>query len=268
MRAAPWLKSDLHIMPHPEGGAAALRAFVAAAEEKGMESLCFVRGTGIPFVSPGNGGEESTAVGELARSVAGRLRVASAMVRDRYAPPPTGEFDLCVGAVGFLPFDESYVSLDDREGLLHLLAEGYSRDPYRLARDYFRAVAELYDATHCELVGEIDPTDALLSLMPRIDPTDPRYLRPALEALEELIRRDVIFEVRTDVLPGHRRPVRMLPSLLGFLAKKGGRVALASGATHPEGLCRGAREAAMLLRAAGFGSVEVLRSEGWRSCGL
>ncbi len=273
MRDAMWMRSDLHIDPRPVGGDAALRAFCEEAKRKGMESLCFAPPAGIPFLpSSGMTPAEEVSYRKAAREICeaekGSLRIAVGLEKTSEALPHNAAFDLFFGCVTTLSLGEERIPLADPAGLSRLLREVYASDPYRLASAYFEAVATLPTRTHCDILSDLDPFFLLSRAFPGMDERDPRYLRPAVNAMEALLEEDVIFEVATDAPKTLRRPTRSSPALLGYLAKRGGRVALSSRAGTPGELCRGFREAVMLLRAAGFGSVEVLLAEGWRTVRL
>ena len=99
------------------------------------------------------------------------------------------------------------------------------------------------------------------------DTEDPRYRRPAFEALDALLEKGMLFEVNTGaVARGYRKNPYPDLSLLRYIAQKGGRVTLNSDCHQKKDLLCAFPLALQGLKYAGFRTVCVMTRAGWKEC--
>ena len=101
------------------------------------------------------------------------------------------------------------------------------------------------------------------------DEEDPRYIRAALEALEAVLARDVIFEINTGAVARGYRPLPYpAPFLLRAIRERGGRVCISSDCHSPAALLFAFPQAARLAMECGFRETWVLTDAGFQAVGL
>ena len=268
-------KSDLHTHTRFCDGDHTPEEMVRAAISLGMDTLGFSGHSTVRFASDACMSREATAayideVNRLKAQYDQQLHILLGIEQDYYADTPAIEYDYIIGSVHYVRTEGQYFAIDaDRETLIRLVREQFSGDFYRFAKHYFELTARLVERTGCHIVGHFD----LLTKFNRdgslFDEKDPRYLRAALDALDALLEKDVIFEINTgDFACARRRVPYPAPILLHRIAEKRGHVTLSSDAHSCEMLLTGFRDALMIARAAGLGAVRVMTRNGWKSCSL
>ena len=80
------------------------------------------------------------------------------------------------------------------------MEQHYGGDFYAFAEDYYRLVGEVPERTGCQIVGHFDLITKFNEGDKLFDTGHPRYMRAALEALDRLAGRDVIFEITTGAM--------------------------------------------------------------------
>ena len=157
------------------------------------------------------------------------------------------------------------LSVDESEAIFVRAArEFYGGDFYAFARDYFRLEAEVAKATGCQIVGHFDLFTKFNEGNRLFDAADPRYRGPAMEALDALLERDVIFEINTGAMSrGYRTAPYPDPVFLRRIREKGGRVAVTSDSHSGESLLFGYPQAFALAAACGFSSTVYRTGEGF-----
>ena len=99
--------------------------------------------------------------------------------------------------------------------------------------------------------------------------SDCRYLDPAMDALDELLKTDVIFEINTGAAPrGYRTIPYPASPFLARIAEKGGRVTFSSDSHAKETLLFGREDALNHAKASGVHCVVVMTPDGWKEFGL
>ncbi len=103
----------------------------------------------------------------------------------------------------------------------------------------------------------------------RFDESDPRYRSAALEALEALMEKDVIFEINTGAISrGCRTTPYPAPFLLDAIRQKGGRVCITSDSHRADTIVHAFPQAAALAGSCGFREAWILAKNGFQPVGL
>ena len=256
---------DLHTHSSFCVGKDSPEAFVLEALRRGMETLGFSAYAPAVSRSAGNAEPYRRELLRLRNLYGDQLHILLGLEQDALAAKPTGEWDYIIGAVHALPSKEGPVPIDSsREALQRLVRECFGGDFYRLAAQYFCLVAELPARTGCQIVGHFDLLAKFNADGALFDENDPRYLRPAMDALDALLAEDTVFEINTaDMRRGARRVPYPAPLFLRRIAEKRGLVTLGSDACESGELLGGFSEALQIARAAGIGGVSVLTRSGW-----
>ena len=192
----------------------------------------------------------------------GRMDVLCGVELDQaWEGEPTDGAEYVIGSTHYLPGpDGKPAALDDTfERLDALCREVYGGDWYRLCAAYFEAEAQVAARTGCDLVGHFDLIAKFNDQCPRFDEADPRYLRPALEALDALAETGVPFEVNCGARNrGRRRDFYPAAPLLRRLREKGTPLFISSDAHSADLLDGGFADAAARIRECGWRSVCIL----------
>lgn len=142
--------------------------------------------------------EYSRQIRALQREYAGRMDILFGVELDRlYDPANAAGVEYLIGSTHYLPLEEGHAwAVDNSPEMITEMGERfYGGDYYAMARDYFELEAGVYDATHCDFVGHFDLIVRFNDQLHFLDESDPRYTRPALEAMEYLVREGVPFEI-------------------------------------------------------------------------
>ncbi|WP_058270029.1 histidinol-phosphatase HisJ family protein [Olsenella massiliensis] len=176
-----------------------------------------------------------------------------------------------IGSTHFLPVaTETPMSVDGSpETLRRLCDEFYGGDWYRLTRAYYEFEAQVHERTDCTFVGHFDLVTRFNDQMRAFDEGDPRYLAPALEAMERLVSEGVPFEINCGAVNrGRKRELYPRHELLRALNDMGGQILINADAHQAEKLDGGFDVAVRTALACGFTHVNILAHEPDGTVGL
>jgi histidinol-phosphatase (PHP family) len=201
----------------------------------------------------------------LQKEYAGRLDILMGVELDNmYDPRCADEAEYIIGSTHFLDVDsEIPMSVDNTPEMMEQLCrEFYGGDYYRLSRAYYELEAKVYDRLKCTFVGHFDLVTRFNDSMHFLDESDPRYYRPALEAMEYLVSEGLPFEINCGAYNRGRKE-EMYPNrfLLKALRDMGGRILISSDAHQKELLSGGFDEAVRRAAACGFTHYLILKHD-------
>ena len=202
----------------------------------------------------------------LRETCAGKPEIFLGLEQDVDSSPPEGAWDYLIGSVHgvwaggcYLPVDESADAFD------RAVREHFGGDCLAFARAYYRREAEAAGQTGCDVAGHFDLITKFNEGGRRFDESDPRYRAAALEALEALMERDVIFEINTGAMSrGCRTAPYPAPFLLKAIRQKGGRICITGDSHSADAVAHAFPQAAALAEACGFREAWVLTKNGFR----
>lgn len=204
------------------------------------------------------------AVEEEKKRYAGRMQVFLGLEQDYFSPPPDGAYDYLIGSVHGLRLDDCLFPVDESPEAFARLADrcGGVRG---LLREYYGLLAQTPERTGCDVLGHFDLVTKFNEGGRFFDPEEPALRAPALEALETLAAKDVIFEVNTGAISRDWRTAPYpAPFLLKEMRRKNARVCI-TGDSHAAGtLLAGFEQAKALLESCGFSSCWYLTEAGFR----
>ena len=265
-------KSNLHTHTRFCDGANTAEEMVLSAIEKGMEALGFSGHSPVFFdpscsMSPENERLYRQEILRLKELYKDRIHILLGIEQDFYSDSPAVGYNYIIGSVHYFHLNEKYPSIDQsKETTENLIKQYFGGDPYRFVRHYYGLVAQVADKTNCDIVGHFDLITKFNERGDMFDETDPRYLRSALDALDALLEKDVIFEINTGAISrGYRRTPYPAPIFLHRIAEKRGRVTFSSDSHHRDTLLQSYPEAIHIARSAGLGSIEVMTRNGWKT---
>lgn len=198
-----------------------------------------------------------------------RIRLYLGIEQDLFSPDPAVGYDFVIGASHYVERGGRLLSVDGSEAELRAnVRDFFGGDFYAFAGGYYAAEAALagrpFDiVAHFDLVTKFNEGGKLFS------EDDPRYLGPALEAMEALAAGDRIFEMNSGAVSrGYRTAPYIAAPLLRALRGMGGRVTLSADAHRKEDILFRFGEMAELLRSCGFSEVWQFGGGGFVPRGL
>lgn len=202
---------------------------------------------------------------DLREQYRGQMDVFLGLEQDYFSSPTGEDWDYLIGSVHCTRKDGRFLSVDEsEEAFLSHTRECYGGDFYAFAQDYFRLEAEVAKVTGCDIVGHFDLFTKFNEGNRLFDTADPRYRKPAMEALDALLEEGVIFEINTGAISrGYRTTPYPDPVFLRRIREKGGRVAITSDSHSASSLLCAYDQAFQLAAACGFTSTVYLTAEGF-----
>ena len=172
---------------------------------------------------------------------------------------PGAEF--VIGSTHYVEVDVPFSrAIDYSEEISQRLCdECYGGDWYAMCRSYYELEAQVYDRLGCTFVGHFDLITRFNDQMHAFDEEDPRYLGPALEAMEHLVRQGVPFDINCGAHNrGRKEELYPRRSLLRALRDFGGEILISSDA-HQVACLNGSFDVAVeRARACGFTHLNML----------
>lgn len=201
-------------------------------------------------------------IGRLRACYEGRLDILCGVELDTlYNPTTCPGAEYIIGSTHYLPVEVPFSRAIDlnEECLQRLCDECYGGDWYALCRSYYELEAQVCDLTNCTFVGHFDLITRFNDSMRSFDEEDPRYLRPAIEAMEHLVSQGAPFEINCGA-HNRGRKAELYPrlDLLVALHDFGGEILINSDAHQTEYLNGSFDVAVERARACGFTHVNIL----------
>ncbi len=206
----------------------------------------------------------------LREAYAGKLELFLGLEQDIDSSPPQGEWDYLIGSVHGIWADGRYLAADESADRFdRSVREQFGGDYLAFAQAYYRRMAAVARETGCDIVGHFDLITKSNEGGRRFDEDDPRYRSAALEALEALLERDLIFEINTGAISRcYRTTPYPAPFLLDAIRQKGGRICITSDSHQSDTITCAFSQAAALAESHGFRETWVLTKDGFRPVGL
>ena len=187
------------------------KAMIRRAIALGCEELGFSGHAYVDFddccMTPEGTEAYKREIRRLKEKYADKIRILLGVEQDYYSPLPTEDYEYVIGSVHYLQKDGKYLTVDyTREKQIRIVREYYGGDYYAFIEQYYAMVGEIYDKTHCDIVGHFDLVTKFNEDGSLFDTSHPRYRAAALAALDRLCACPVIFEVNTGAIArGYRK---------------------------------------------------------------
>lgn len=246
-----------------------------AAMDAGMQAIGFTgHGTFPPdlryCMKPENVPIYAAEVNRCKEKYAGKIAVWLGVENEFYGVPPAFDWDFALGATHYLYKDGALYYVDYSPQLQQqAIREAFGGDPYAMTACYFETVARLPEKLKFDIVAHFDLVTKFNEGGRMFDEDDPRYWKPALEAMEHLTKLGYAFEINTGaVIRGFRTVPYPSGRLLKALCDFGGSIVFGADSHSVDTVCSGLPEAVELAAACGFQTHRVLTQNGWQEVPL
>ena len=173
--------------------------------------------------------------------------------------------DYIIGTVHHVEKDDCYITVDGPAEHLFKMAEiHFSGDYYAMAEVYYETVAKIVEKTEADIIGHFDLIAKNNANNCMFDEMHPRYIKAALDAMDQILKRNNLFEVNTGAMFRRGSPAPY-PSvfLLKELQKRGGEVILSSDSHTADSLYYKFDEMTELIKSCGYKSIKRLTKTGF-----
>ena len=169
-------------------------------------------------------------VRSLKEKYSDRIEVVLGMEYDILSDCPKDPFEYIIGSVHFVMKNGERLPVDMSAEALRLAVEKhYGGDFYKFSADYYSYMYQLAEKTSCDIVGHFDLLTKFNAGGAFFDESDARYQRYALDALDALLDKSLIFEINTGVIARvNRENPYPADFILRRIAERGGRVMINS----------------------------------------
>ena len=194
-----------------------------------------------------------------------QIRIFCGIEQDTFSEMPTEPYDYLIGSVHYVLKDGVYYSVDrSKEVFVKNVQEGFGGSFYRFASAYYEEVARSVDKTNCQIIGHFGLMEKFNEGDSLFSTEDYRYRRVMIDALDELLKKDVVFEINTGAMSrGHRSIPYPPPYVLRRIAEKRGMIVLNADAHRKENLTYAFPEAVQYAHACGVGGLAIMGENGW-----
>lgn len=199
---------------------------------------------------------------ELKERYRGKLHIHIGIERDGMGPLQKAEY--VIGSTHQLMKDGEYVMVDESEEILkEAVQKLWNGDWYQMTADYYAREAKVAELTECDIIGHFDLITKFNQGGKLFDETSDAYLEPALDAMKELNKAGIPFEINTGAMSrGYRKEPYPSAVLLKELCRMGGRIMINSDSHSADTLMWQFETAWKLAAESGFDGCYVLAPEG------
>ena len=201
----------------------------------------------------------------LQTAYAGKMDVLLGAELDQFWPRDTVPgAEYIIGSTHFIPLPDGTLGCVDHtiDELRRVCQEHFCGDWYRLTAAYYEAEARVWEKTRCDIIGHFDLVTRFNHEHPSFDEEDPRYLRPAMDALDVLARTGAVFEINCGAYNrGRRKDFYPARPLLKRLQALNAPMCLSADAHSVSLLDGGFDTAKEALRACGFREITVWKHD-------
>ena len=251
-------------------GALSVEDMVLAAIQKGGGSIGFSEHSYVPFDEEYSMKLDDTPsyindVNVLKEKYAGEIDVFLGLELDYFTDIVPDGLEYIIGAAHHVEKDGQFITIDGwAEHLADMNEKHFGGDYYAMAESYFATIAKIVEKTDADIVGHFDLISKNNVNNSMFDETHPRYVKAALDAMEQVLEKCKLFEVNTGAM-FRRGSTTPYPSvyLLKELQKRGGEIILSSDSHSADSLYFKFDEMVELVKACGFKSIKRFTKDGF-----
>ena len=177
----------------------------------------------------------------LAKKYAGKIEILCGVEQDYYSDAPTTEFDYVIGSVHYIRAGGEYIPIDESAEILTSAAKKhFGGDIYALCECYYETLADVYEKTHCDIIGHFDLVSKFNEGGALFDEENVRYVAAYRSAADSLAKCGAYFEINSGaVARGYRTTPYPSSEILKYLKGLGVKFIFSGDAHSTDGICYG-----------------------------
>ncbi|MCQ2385654.1 MAG: histidinol-phosphatase HisJ family protein [Clostridia bacterium] len=130
-----------------------------------------------------------------------KIKIYLGLEKDYYSQEDTSRYDYIIGSVHYVNKNGIYLAIDNNEEeFLWVVGNYYGGDFYALAEAYYENVGNVYEKTHCNIIGHFDLVTKYNEKNKYFDVYHPRYVAAARKALNKLLPSPAYFEINSGAI--------------------------------------------------------------------
>jgi len=267
-------RSCVHTHTHFCDGKDSPAAIAQAAYKLGFVSLGFsghgVASYDVVSMPLKNELQYRDEIRQLQQQYEGKMEILLGVEHDSLSAYPDFPYEYMIESIHHIPCGDVTRPIDyEAQITADTIRLYFDGDPYAYCKAYFDHCAASYERTPANIVGHIDIVSKFNEVDRQFDETDPRYLKPAKDALACAVERGLVVEMNTGaIFRGFRTIPYPSPALLKHLKDLNGQIIVTSDCHNKDFLTFHYDECAELLRSIGFTSTLRLRKNGFEEIPL
>ncbi len=198
----------------------------------------------------------------LKAEYADRIKIYCGGELDLFSKADPSDYDFTIGSAHHIKKGDIYLSVDESAEIERRNVDTlYGGDFDAYCEDYFRAVVECVKRFSPTFIGHVDLCMKFAEINGRTE--TPRYLEAARDAITELCKFDIPFEINTGAISrGYRSTPYPSKNLLSMIKSAGGRIMINSDCHHADSLDCAFVEAEELAKKCGFDGHWIITDNG------
>jgi len=251
-------------------GESSVEEMIKAAIQRGGASIGFSEHSYVPFDEEYSMSLEDipsyiNEVNVLKEQYNDTIEVFLGFEMDYFTDKAPDGLEFIIGTAHHVEKDGQFITVDGwAEHLAKMNEKHFGGDYYLMAESYYAIMAKVVEKTKADIVGHFDLIAKNNDNGSMFDEMHPRYIKAALDAMDQVLASCKIFEVNTGAM--FRRGISTpYPSeyLLKELQKRGGEVILSSDSHTAESLYYKYDEMVELVKSCGFKYIKRLTKDGF-----
>jgi histidinol-phosphatase (PHP family) len=213
------------------------REMVERAIELGCAEIGFSSHSPLPgedwCISEANMSSYFDTISALRDEYKDKIKIYIGIEQDVLSRACAFDFDYVIGSVHRIDCGGKFYAVDATVGETRdAILNGCGGDSVSYYKAYFEAVSQVYDKTHCDIIGHFDLLAKFSELDPLISESDPEYIRLRDSAIDALLETPAVFEVNTGAISrGYRTVPYPHPDVLERI-KRAGKPVIVTSDTH------------------------------------
>lgn len=232
-----------------------LRAIELGCPEYGFSGHIYSEGDEEWCMSRENTERYKREVRALGEKYGDRIRTYLGIECDYLSDEPLDDYDYVIGSVHTVFKNGVRAEVDGgtTESRLANVNKLWNGDWYAFAEDYFAAISDIYEKTHCDIIGHFDIVCKFNEKDRIFDETHPRYVAAANKALDKLLKTPAVFEFNTGgAYRGYRTDFYPADFLLRRIADEGRPMIITSDTHSVDSILFGYERATRILDSFGI----------------
>ena len=178
---------------------------------------------------------------------------------DMYSPA-LPKCDYTIASLHYTDAGGEYFDVDHTKKKQIEAVDGhFGGDFYAYCENYYDRIKSVIEKTHGDIIGHFDLVTKFNGDGELFDESHPRYLSAAVDAMSELLKYGLPFEINTGAISrGYRKAPYPSKTLLKELHRLGGKIIFNSDAHSPSAICSCFDSAKEVAKECGFDSHVVL----------